>query len=103
MRALARDYVDSRWMISNLLGLIVLLLLLSYMIKWIGLVVYAMLAIVLVEWMLSARRVLAMAAERGLDPGRDRMTTLGLYMGTRAYLPRRWRLPKARVARGAEI
>lgn len=103
VRALARDYVDSRLMLSNGLLLIVPLLLLSYLVKFLNVIVWMLFLLVLLEWITAGRRVMTLAAQRGLDPGRDKALSLGMYIGTRSYLPRRWRLPRPRVARGAQI
>ncbi len=111
LRALARDYVDSHRMFSNLLLLLFPISLLTVLARPLGshaigalnFVVVALLLVVFAEWVFTGRRVLAIAKERGIDPGRDGALQIGAYAGMRAYLPRRWRLPRARVGRGAKI
>ena len=56
----------------------------------------------LVEWYLTGRRIVRMSRERyGKAEGGP--MTIGFYAGSRAYLPRRWRLPAPQVDRGAKI
>lgn len=98
-------------MFSNLLLLLFPISLLTVLARPLGshaigalnFVVVALLLVVFAEWVFTGRRVLAIARARGIDPGRDGALQIGAYAGMRAYLPRRWRLPRARVTRGAKI
>jgi hypothetical protein len=56
----------------------------------------------LAEWYIVGRRIRSLATERfGKAEGGN--MSIGFYAGSRAYLPRRWRLPGPQVARGDEI
>jgi hypothetical protein len=56
----------------------------------------------LVEWYLVGKRIRTLARERdGSAQGGN--LTIGFYAGSRAYLPRRWRLPAPQVERGDPI
>lgn len=111
LRALARDYVDSHRMFSNLLLVLFPISLLTVLARPLGrhaisalnFVVVGLLLLVFAEWVFTGRRVLSMARERNIDPGRDGALQIGAYAGMRAYLPRRWRLPRARVHIGDQI
>lgn len=103
-RKLARDYVDSHRMISNYLLLLFPLMIASYLIPRSGVqfVVIGAFVILLGEWYLVGRRIRAMAIERfGKADGGP--FAIGFYAGSRAYLPRRWRLPAPQVQRGDQI
>ena len=56
----------------------------------------------LVEWYFVGRRIRAMALKRFGEAQGGNMT-IGFYAGSRAYLPRRWRLPAPQVERGSTI
>ena len=56
----------------------------------------------LYEWFLAARRIRAMAVDR-FGSAEGGLPGLALYVGSRAYLPRRWRLPAPRVERGEDF
>jgi Protein of unknown function (DUF3043) len=104
-RALARDYVDSKRMLSNWLLLLFPLIFISFLFKTpaVNLVILGLFIIVLLEWAYTGRKIIELAKSRGIDPGRERPIGIGLYAGTRAYLPRKWRVPRARVGLGDEI
>ena len=56
----------------------------------------------LVEWYVTGKRIRAMAIERfGKADGGN--MSIGFYAGSRAYLPRRWRLPAPQVERGQDF
>jgi len=100
-RKLARDYVDSHRMFSNFLLLLFPLMIVSYVpalaiLRFAVIVVF--LALVL-EWYITGRRVRALAVERNGEAQGSAMS-IGFYAGSRAYLPRRWRLPAPQVERG---
>jgi hypothetical protein len=54
------------------------------------------------EWMIVGRRLKAMAISRDMKVT-DGAFGLGFYAGSRAYMPRRWRVPRPRVNRGDSI
>jgi hypothetical protein len=102
-RALARDYVDSRRMISSYMLLLFPLMILGAFVPLLSLVTLALFFVFLYEWYAVGRRIRTMAIERhGKSDGGSAMS-IGFYAGSRAYLPRRWRLPAPRVARGDPI
>ncbi len=102
-RKLARDYVDSRRMLSNfLLPVFLVLILLSTIIKAADLVVLVGIVAFAAEWYVTGRGIRKIAAERGFAPQGGAMT-IGFYAGSRAYLPRRWRLPAPQVQLGEKI
>lgn len=104
-RALARDWVDSRLMFSNFLLLLFVLLIVPYIVPPLAVLSLAVVPIFLLfvaEWYITGRRIKALAASRGIEVKAGPMS-LGLYAGTRAYLPRRWRMPAPQVARGDSI
>jgi hypothetical protein len=102
VRALARDYVDSRRMASNYLLLLFPLMLVGYVIRPLQIVTLALFFMLLVEWIITGNRLRKLARERGLET-RERSVSLGFYAGSRAYFPRSWRRPAPRVDRGAAI
>jgi hypothetical protein len=65
-------------------------------------VVFVVFLALLVEWYLTGRRIRAMSRER-FGEAQGGNLSIGFYAGTRAYLPRKWRLPAPRVERGDEI
>jgi Protein of unknown function (DUF3043) len=101
-RKLARDYVDSHRMLSNYLLVLFPLLLLGTVIKGVEIVVIAFFLALLVEWYLTGRRIRNMAIERN-GSAQGSALSIGFYAGSRAYLPRRWRLPGPQVNRGDPI
>ena len=103
-RKLARDYVDSRRMASNYLLVLFPLLLVSYAVRSyiVQLIALAAFLAFLLEWYLTGRRIRHLATER-FGKAEGGAMSLGLYAGSRAYLPRRWRLPAPQVEFGDEI
>jgi hypothetical protein len=104
-RKLARDYVDSHRMFSNYLLWLFPLMVATYVIPQAGiiqLVVVAMFFGLLVEWYIVGSRLRRMAIER-FGSAQGGSMSIGFYAGSRAYLPRRWRLPAPQVERGDEI
>jgi len=101
-RKLARDYVDSHRMASNYLLLLLPLLLVSYLLPILEFVVIALFIGFLVEWYFVGRRINAMSMERFGETQGGPMG-IGFYAGSRAYLPRRFRLPQPQVSLGDEI
>jgi Protein of unknown function (DUF3043) len=106
VKALARDYVDSRRRLSEfyMYGLIVLLVLLfiktPVVQSIVPVLVLAAVLIMLVEGVLIGRRVRTLAAER--LPG-ESTRGIGLYSAMRALQIRRLRMPKPRVNIGDTI
>jgi Protein of unknown function (DUF3043) len=106
VKALARDYVDSRRRLSEfyMYGLIVLLVLLfiktAIVQSIVPILVIAAVLIMLVEGVLIGRRVRTLAAER--LPG-ESTRGIGLYSAMRALQIRRLRMPKPRVKIGDTI
>jgi len=106
VKALARDYVDSRRRLSEfyMYGLLVLLVLLfipNALVKSIvPLLVIGAILIMLVEGVFIGRRVRGLAAER--LPG-ESTRGIGLYSGMRALQIRKLRMPKPRVNIGDTI
>jgi hypothetical protein len=104
-RKLARNYVDSHRMVSNYLLWLFPIMLLTWLVRALSIVQIFVLAVFLLllgEWFLVGRRVRRMAIERfgSADAG---AMSIGFYAGSRAYLPRRWRLPAPVVGRGDAI
>jgi hypothetical protein len=103
-RKLARDYVDSHRMLSNYL-LLLFPIMIAGIVPALSMLQIAVLVIfvaLLVEWYLVGRRIRRLARERfGEAQGSD--LSIGFYAGSRAYLPRRWRLPAPQVERGEAI
>jgi hypothetical protein len=101
-RKLARDYVDSRRMFSNFLLLLFPLMIVSYLIPYVQFAVIGVFLLLIVEWNLAGRKIRKLAAERfGTAEGSP--MSIGFYAGSRAYLPRRWRLPAPQVTVGDAI
>ena len=100
VKALARDYVDSRRRLSEfyMYGLLVLLVLLfiktPIVQSIVPILVVAAVLVMLVEGILIGRRVRALAAER--LPG-ESTRGIGLYSAMRALQIRKLRMPKPRV------
>ena len=102
VRQLARDYVDSHRMLSNYMLIIFPFLLLSVFSPAMGIVLWLVLLGFVTEWMIVGRRLKAMAISRNMKVT-DGAFGLGFYAGSRAYMPRRWRVPRPRVNRGESI
>ena len=102
VRKIARDYVDSHRMISNYLLILFPLMIVGYFIPFLNIAVIALLFVIVIEWYLTGRRVRALAVSR-LDNVREGPWSLGFYAGSRAYMPRRWRMPGPQVRIGEKI
>lgn len=101
-KKIARDYVDSRRMASTYLLILFPLIVVGYFIPFLQFAVLIVFLGLLVEWFISGRRVRRMARERnGSAEGSD--VSIGFYCGSRAYIPRRWRLPAPQVDIGDKI
>ena len=104
-RRLARNYVDSHRMFSNYLLWLFPLMIAASFIKTLGIlqiVIILVFLALLVEWYLVGRRIRAMALERFGSADGSAMG-IGFYAGSRAYLPRKWRMPAPQVQLGDEI
>jgi hypothetical protein len=104
-RQLARDYVDSHRMFSNYLLLLFPLMIAASFIPQLSLVQIVVIVVflgLLVEWYIVGRRVRELAIERNGNADGTPMS-LGFYAGSRAYLPRKWRMPAPRVQLGDDI
>jgi Protein of unknown function (DUF3043) len=98
-RKLARDYVDSHRMISNyLLGLFPFMIV-GIAVPALQLVVLAALFVLLLEWYIVGRRIRALSMQR-FGEAQGGNLSIGFYAGSRAYMPRRWRLPAPQLERG---
>ena len=102
-RKLARDFVDSRRMLSNFLLLLFPLMIISIQIPMLNFVVLAIFLALLAEWYITGRRIKSLAAQRGIEQGRSGAMAIGFYAGSRAYMPRRWRMPAPQVSVGDKI
>lgn len=91
-RQLARDYVDSHRMFSNYLLLLFPLMLVSYVVRGVQYLVILVFVGLIFEWYLTGIRVRRLAVARDGSAQGSAMS-IGFYAGSRAYLPRRWRLP----------
>ena len=106
VKALARDYVDSKRRFSEfyMYGLVVLLVMLFIRVPivqtLVPAVVIAAVAIMVVEGILIGRRIRAIAAER--LPGQS-TRGVALYAAMRALQIRRLRVPKPRVGIGGSV
>jgi hypothetical protein len=103
-RKIARDYVDSHRMFSNYLLILFPLMIASYVIPgaWvIQIVIIATFLGLLVEWWLTGRKLRRVAIER-TGEAQGSALSIGFYAGSRAYLPRRWRLPAPQKKLGEE-
>lgn len=106
VRALARDYVDSRRTISEfyMYSVLALIILLLVPLTVARLVVYPVILVVvlgiLVEGLIMSRRVRKIAAER--FPG-ESTRGIGMYTSMRAVQIRRLRVPKPRLKPGDTV
>lgn len=91
-RKLARDYVDSHRMASNYLLVLFPLILVGYLLPILQIVVLLLFLLLIVEWMVVGRRIRQLAIER-FGKAEGGAASIGFYAGSRAYLPRRFRLP----------
>jgi hypothetical protein len=101
-RKLARDYVDSKRMLSNYLLWLFPIMIVGILIPAMQIIVLVVFLALLVEWYIVGKRIRALAMERFGEAQGGNMS-IGFYAGSRAYLPRRWRLPGPQVQRGDAI
>jgi hypothetical protein len=101
-RKLARDWVDSHRMASNYLLILFPLIIVGYAIPVLQIVVLVVFIAFLLEWYLTGRRICALSRERyGTAQGGP--MSIGFYAGSRAYLPRRWRMPAPQKGLGDTV
>ena len=106
VRALARDYVDSRRTISEfyMYSVVVLLVLLLIPLTATKLLVYPLILVtlagILIEGFLISRRIKKIATERFPD---ENTRGLGMYAAMRAMQIRRFRVPKPRLKVGDTV
>jgi hypothetical protein len=101
-RKIARDWVDSHRMLSNYMLILFPLMLVGYFIPYLNIAVIALLVVIVVEWYTTGRRIRGLAQSR-LDEVREGPWSLAFYAGSRAYMPRRWRMPGPQVQMGDRI
>jgi hypothetical protein len=101
-RKLARDYVDSHRMASNYLLILFPLILVGYVLPILQLAVLVLFLVLIVEWMFVGRRIRQLAIER-FGKAEGGAASIGFYAGSRAYLPRRFRLPAPQKQLGDPI
>lgn len=101
-RKLARDYVDSRRLLSNYLLFLFPVMIAGLALPQLQIIVLVIFVGLLMEWYVIGKRIRTLAIERDGSAQGGNMT-IGFYAGSRAYLPRRWRLPKPQVDRGDAI
>jgi Protein of unknown function (DUF3043) len=101
-RKLARDYVDSHRLLSNYLLLLFPIMILGFVLPVVQFVVLALFLGLLVEWYFLGRRIRALSLKRFGEAQGGNMS-IGFYAGSRAYMPRRWRLPAPQYEIGDEI
>ncbi len=101
-RKLARDYVDSHRMFSNYLLLLFPLMIVSYLIPGVQFAVIAVFLALVIEWLFTGQRLRKLAIERN-GKAEGSALSIGFYAGSRAYLPRRWRLPAPQKSLGEPI
>ena len=101
-RGLARDYVDSHRMMSNYMLWLFPVMIAGALIPLLSLVTLVIFVALLLEWYIVGKRIRGLAMDR-FGKAEGGAMGLGFYAGSRAYLPRKWRLPAPRVDRGDSI
>ncbi len=101
-RKLARDYVDSRRLLSNYLLFLFPVMIAGLALPQLQIIVLVVFIGLLAEWYVIGKRIRTLAIERDGSAQGGNMT-IGFYAGSRAYLPRRWRLPAPQVESGDPI
>ncbi len=101
-RKIARDYVDSKRLLSNYLLLLFPIMLVPILfpkLAYAQIVILVALVVLIIEWYTIGKRIRAIAIDR-FDKADGAAMSIGFYAGSRAYLPRKWRLPAPQVQRG---
>jgi hypothetical protein len=104
-KEIARDWVDSRRMMSNFMFALLPLILIGYAapkLTFLPLLSIAFLGVLMIEAFMSGRQVRKVAVQRH-GSVREGMVGLSFYCASRASMPRRWRLPAPRVQLGEKI
>jgi Protein of unknown function (DUF3043) len=101
-RKLARDYVDSHRMLSNYLLWLFPIMVVGIFVPALQIVVFAVFIALLAEWYVTGRRIRVLSLKR-FGEAQGGNLTIGFYAGTRAYLPRKWRLPAPQLQHGDPI
>jgi Protein of unknown function (DUF3043) len=101
-RKLARDYVDSHRLLSNYLLLLFPIMIAGFIYPMLQIAVLAVFFGLLVEWYFLGRRIRVLSLKRFGEAQGGNMS-IGFYAGSRAYMPRRWRLPAPQYEIGDEI
>jgi hypothetical protein len=101
-RKLARDYVDSHRMVSNYLLWLFPLMVIGIFVPALQIAVFAVFLALMIEWFLTGRRIRGLSMQR-FGEAQGSSMSIGFYAGTRAYLPRRWRLPAPQLQHGDPI
>jgi hypothetical protein len=105
VKALARDWVDSRRMMSNFLFVLLPLVLIGTAVPSLTvlpILSMVFLAVIILEGYFNGRHVRKVALQR-FDTVKETTVSLGFYCASRASMPRRWRLPNPRVKLGDKI
>lgn len=104
-KEIARDWVDSRRMLSNFLFVLLPLILIGTAVPTLTilpLISVLFLVVIIFEGFMNGRHVRKLAVERH-GSIREGAAGLGFYCASRASMPRRWRLPAPRVAIGDKV
>jgi len=101
-RKLARDYVDSHRMFSNYLLLAFPVLIVSSFVPALAIVAPLIIVVMLLECFWVGRRIRGLALQR-FDKTEGSTMSIGFYAVSRAYLPRRWRLPAPQLSFGDKL
>ena len=105
VKALARDWVDSRRMMSNYLFVLLPLVLVGTAMPSLSvlpIISMVFLLVIILEGYINGRQVRKLARQR-FGTVKETTTSLGFYCASRASMPRRWRLPNPRVSLGDAI
>ena len=102
VKGLARDFVDSRRMLSNYLFALLPLVLLSTAVPALSASSMLLLLVIIIEGAFTGRRIRKLAVAR-LAEVPNSAFSLGFYAVSRASMPHRWRLPAPRVSVGDKI
>jgi len=102
VRALARDYVDSRRMLSNYMLWLFPLLIVGMVVPLAQVLVFLVFIAMFAESIYTGARIKRLALDRGLKSGESALT-LGFYTFSRAYFKRSWRRPLPVVELGDKL
>jgi hypothetical protein len=74
----------------------------SYVLPAASVIVIVIFLALMAEWFIVGRRIRGMAIDR-FGSAQGSALGIGFYAGSRAYLPRRWRLPAPQVTHGEDF